>query len=185
MPPLPISSISAPSPTFLSPHTVLARSFKLSARSIDSPSPKRGIFAVLFSSLGPLTLLASLLSNISKAWAFIHPRHQKNLAIAQNAVNQEWWEYHSQEWRDKVLGAEFTALLTFAKQKPISYCLLVPLKVPLGSSQRTLYNGILRIADEPFYEEYKDILGEAMDEDVVRAMFEGEAGGEVTEEGSE
>jgi hypothetical protein len=77
----------------------------------------------------------------------------------------------------KTLTIEFTALLTFAKQKPISYCLLVPLKVPLGSSQRALYNGILRIADEPFYEEYKDILGEAKDEDVVRAMFEEKAGG--------
>jgi hypothetical protein len=81
---------------------------------------------------------------------------------------------------------EFTALLTFAKQKPTSYCLIVPLKTPLESPQRALYNGILRMADKPFYEEYKDILGEAMEEDEVRKMFEIKGSGETTEdEGSD
>src|SRR2546421_13082899 len=104
MPPLSLPSLSQHSSNILTPPTHVPKS--LHHRSLDTiPAPKRGVFAILFSSLGPLTLLASVLNNVAKAWAFIHPRHQKNLAIAQNAVNQEWWEYHSEEWRDKVLSA--------------------------------------------------------------------------------
>ena len=38
------------------------------------------------------------------------------------------------------------------------------------------------MADKPFYEEYKDILGEAMEEEEVRKMFEIKGSGEMTED---
>ena len=122
--------------------------------------------------LGGVAVLEAILSNIMKAWAFIHPRHERNLAMAQDSVNMEWYEYHSAEWDEKQLRAEYKALKLYAKEKPISYCIMLPLKWGVGTRERRLYNGILKLANEKFYEEYKDVLGEASVEEEVEMEFE-------------
>jgi len=127
----------------------------------------------MFNSLGSLAILEAILSNIMKAWAFVHSRHERNLAIAQHAVNMEWYEYHSSEWNDKQLSAEYKALKIYATEKPVSYCIMLPLKCEVGGRDRKLYNGILKQVNEKFYEEYKDVLGEAMEDDELREIFEG------------
>jgi hypothetical protein len=170
MPPLALSSLNRTPRNVLRPHPILPRA--LDAGAISSPS-RRGFFGVLFKSLGSLAIVEAILSNVMKAWSFIHPRHERNLALAQNAVNLEWWQYHSSEWKDKKRRAEYQALTIFAKEKPVSYCIMMSLKCEMGSFQRELYNGILKQVNEAFYEEYKDILGEAAGEEEIRQFFEG------------
>lgn len=127
---------------------------------------------MMFKSLGSLAILEAILSNIMKAWAFVHPRHQRNLAVAQHAANMEWYEHHSAEWEEKQLSAEYKALKTYATEKPVSYCIMLPLKWEVGSRERKVYNGILRQVNEKFYEEYRDVLGEAMGDEDVQMEFE-------------
>jgi hypothetical protein len=168
MPPHAVSFLHTTPPKLLGPHAMLPRSV-----DTEAPSPRRGFFGTLFRSLGSLVIVEAILSNIIKGWAFIHPRHQRNLALAQHAVNVEWWEYHSSEWEEKVRRAEFQALTTYAEKKPVGYSIMLPLKCKMGSVERRLYNGILRKVNKKFYEEYKDVLGEAMGEEELQKLMEG------------
>jgi hypothetical protein len=142
------------------------------SRHRSTPAPHRSFFGTLFRSLGSLAIVEAILSNIIKDWAFIHPRHQRNLALAQHAVNVEWQEYHSSEWEERVRRAEFQALMTYAEKKPVGYSIMLPLKCKIGSVERRLYNGILRKVNKEFYEEYKDVLGEAMGEKELQKLTE-------------
>ena len=62
--------------------------------------------------------------------------------------------------------------MTYAEKKPIGYSIMLPLKCKIGSVERRLYNGILRKMNKEFYEEYKDVLGEAMGEEGLQKLME-------------
>jgi hypothetical protein len=91
-------------------------------------------------------------------WNFVHPLHLRYTAIAQHEVDQEYIDYHNQEWAEKLKAADLKMVKLMAKEKPDLFVRNFVLGGDKTSQERRLMTGILQRYNPEFYEMNLDIL---------------------------
>src|SRR5579859_6958311 len=131
-------------------HPLFARGIELITTTTPLAEPKRGFFGNVFNALLSLTILQDVFRHITMAWNWVHPIHQVNTQLAQFEVDQDFVDYHNQQWQGKVSKMNQKVMVTLARDAPIAYVRRYVFSADEGSLQRKKVNGILKILNPQF-----------------------------------
>jgi hypothetical protein len=186
MPPISISSTDSLHSTLnlgaLPNHALHLFPRSVGGKFISNPPPRPGFFSVLFKALTSLTLLTSVFQNINGIWRFVHPLHLKNTAIAQYELDRDWLDYHIQQWEKKEVASDGRMMILLAKEKPHLFAKGYITDKVEESETRKIYSGILKEFNPEYWEENKDVLGEAREWRNTRASLRNEKLGDIDDE---
>ena len=145
-------------------------------RSIPPPRlalspPRRGFFGGLFNGISSLTTLGSILNTITRVWNWIQGRHLRNTMIAQAEVDREFQNHHHEEWVYKGQRVDARMMMILAREKPFLFYHGYVRKHAMGTEERKRIVGVLKMFNPQYYERNKGKLGEAMEWDEVKAVW--------------
>lgn len=149
----PLASNALPS------HSLFARSL------VPRSQPTRGFFGTLFYNISRLATMESPMRHIMSAWDIIGSMHDKNTKIAQLEIDKGYLNHHDEEWQDKNRLAVARMMKILAVEAPYLFVQGYVLDKEEGTQERRIMAGILKALNPEFYEQYQELLGEAMDWD--------------------